>query len=99
MSDAIRSVAFRPSPGGRVHHRCEQPNCPLFGVVLSVDAEVLMATEDGRIYQGWAKVKWDRYKSAETLPRAGDSRGLYTGGSVRTAETGYGKRVSVKKIA
>lgn len=41
----------------------------MFGIVLSSDPDVVMTTEDGRVYEGWAKVKWDPYKGPETLPR------------------------------
>ncbi len=55
-------------PGERVHHRCEEPDCPLFGTVVSASPDAVMATEDGRVYMGWAKVRWDAlYKAGVTL--------------------------------
>ncbi len=58
-------------PGERVHHRCPEPDCPLYGTVVSASPDVVMATEDGRVRMGWAKIRWDAYKGPKSDIPAG----------------------------
>jgi hypothetical protein len=48
--------------GGRVHHKCDYPNCPLYGTVIQT-AQFPSMTYGGKFYKDWVLVRWDGYKN------------------------------------